>query len=204
MMIISIEGPDFVGKNTVIDELKKQAPKNFQKMEVQIISFPNTDTEIGRICRTMLKNTSEWTKSNAAIFQLLNTAHRYEYYAQMQQAKASTNTLLFIIRYNLSGPVYAAVDGLNATKTWQLYDWFEDVLPDFTFILFRDYDFSSFQSQRNAEHYETQEKQRRVRELFQLAPTLWNDRLGSVVQLINEEVHETVKSIMDSIRNRIS
>ena len=143
-MLISIEGPDFVGKNTIIEKFLEHN----EGLNVKIISFPNNDTEIGRICRQMLKDTKEWTKAQSSIFQLLNTAHRYEYYDLIKEAKLSKNEILFVIRYNLSGPVYASIDGLDATKTWQLYDWFYDVLHDITFILFRNYDFNHFKQIR--------------------------------------------------------
>ncbi|MHA1992612.1 MAG: dTMP kinase [Candidatus Hodarchaeales archaeon] len=195
-MLISIEGPDFVGKNTIIEKIlsyNKGKP-------IKVISFPNNETEIGRICRRMLKNTEDWTKSEASIFQLLNTAHRYEYYDRIKQAKNNNDEILFVIRYNLSGPVYASIDGIDATKTWQLYDWFHDALPDITFILFRKYDFKHFQQVREAEHYETELMQKRVLDIYKLAPTLWGEKLGTTHIIENSDIEKTVEEIFSKIK----
>lgn len=195
-MLISIEGPDFVGKNTIIEKILSYNKDN----PIKVISFPNKDTEIGKICRRMLKNTKEWTKAEASIFQLLNTAHRYEYYDIIKQAKNSSDEILFVIRYNLSGPVYASIDGLDTTKTWQLYDWFHDVLPDITFILFREYDFKHFQQVREAEHYETELMQKKILDIYKLAPTLWGDKLGKTYIIENADVKITVDEIFSKIK----
>ena len=198
-MLISIEGPDFVGKNTIIEkimEYNKETP-------IKIISFPNNDTEIGKICRQMLRDTKEWTKAQSAIFQLLNTAHRYEYYDQIKEAKYSKNEILFVIRYNLSGPVYASIDGLDATKTWQLYDWFYDVLPDITFILFRNYDFNHFKKIREAEHYETESKQEKIQKIYSIAPILWREKLGKSFIIQNKDIDQSVTNIFSIIKEQM-
>jgi thymidylate kinase len=196
-MLVSIEGPDFVGKNTIIEKIL-----NHNKGKpIKVISFPNNETEIGRMCRKMLKNTKEWSKGQASIFQLLNTAHRYEYYEEIRNAKNSPDEILFIIRYNLSGPVYASIDGIDATKTWQLYDWFHDALPDITFILFRDYTFEHFQQEREAEHYETETMQKKVQNIYKLAPTLWGEKLGETHIIHNKDIEKTVEEIFSVIKN---
>ncbi len=199
-MLISIEGPDFVGKNTIIEKIMEHN----KEVSIKIVSFPNNDTEIGRICRQMLKDTKEWTKAQSAIFQLLNTAHRYEYYELMKEAKLSKNLILFVIRFNLSGPVYASIDGLDATKTWQLYDWFYDVLPDITFILFRNYDFNHFKKIRKAEHYETESKQERIKNIYRMAPTLWGEKLGKTFVIQNDSVDKSVNEIFSVITKQMA
>lgn len=195
-MIISIEGPDFVGKTTIISGLLNHYETLHVNLQVQSINFPNTDTEIGKICRKMLQNTGNWSSSQAAIFQLLNTAHRYEYYDLLLKAKQSRDFLLFVTRYNLSGPVYASIDGLNATHTWHLYEWLKDVLPDITFIIFRQYSFDELSKARYPDHYESEEKQEKIRKIYEIAPILWSDQLGKAITIINQSLESSLQEII--------
>ena len=52
-MIISIEGPDFVGKNTLVELVLEQAKKVSNKT-FKVLQFPNNDTDIGRMLRKKL------------------------------------------------------------------------------------------------------------------------------------------------------
>ena len=202
-MIISIEGPDFVGKNTLVKHLLEMSPEYVSNYNISILQFPNTDTEIGRKCRQMLEST-EWSYSTGVVFQLLNTAHRYEYYEQLKEAKSDSSILLFIIRYNLSGPVYASLDGLDATKTWNLYAWFDDVLPDLTFIIQRDFNFDDLTNERAPDHYEFEDKQSKIRKIYQMADTLWGNRLGQVEHINNVNPKDTVELLLKKLKEHLS
>ena len=195
-MLISIEGPDFVGKNTIISGVINYYKTFNTDLQVQSINFPNNTTNIGKLCRDMLTNTNNWTKSQAVIFQLLNTAHRYEYYDLLLKAKHSKNYLLFVIRYNLSGPVYASIDGLNDTNTWHLYEWLNDVLPDITFIIFRHYSFDELTKTRTPDHYEFKEKQEQIRKIYEIAPVLWSNQLGKIINITNDYLQNSIEEII--------
>ena len=203
-MIISIEGPDFVGKNTLVDLVLQQAEKLFPNKNFKLIQFPNNETEIGKMLRKKLVD-KNWKEADGIIFQLLNTAHRYEYYTEIKHAKEQEDFILFIIRYNLSGPVYASVDGLNATKVWELYSFFDDYLPDITFIITRDFRIEELAKMREPDHYENESKQEKVRKIYDLAETLWGDRLGKVFKIMNNgKMENTVKNIFEILKQEIS
>ena len=200
-MIISIEGPDFVGKNTLIEEVIKHSSssKLLKNKEFKVLQFPNYETEIGKFLRKKLLD-KQWTYQDGVIFQLLNTAHRYEYYDQIKKAKTNSDFILFIIRYNLSGPVYAAIDGLDASKVWNLYAWFDDLLPEITFIINRDFNFDSLTKERQADHYESEDKQVKVKRIYSMAETLWGDRLGKVINIENMDLSDSVKTMFDHLQ----
>ena len=201
-MIISIEGPDFVGKNTLVELVLEQAKKVSNKT-FKVLQFPNNDTDIGRMLRKKLLD-KNWQEEDGIIFQLLNTAHRYEYLADIKEAKNQEDYILIIIRYNLSGPVYASVDGLNATKVWELYSWFDEYLPDITFIITRDFKVEALAKEREPDHYETESKQEKVRKIYDLAETLWGDRLGKVFKVVNNgKMENTVKNMFDLLKQEI-
>ncbi|MHA2365005.1 MAG: dTMP kinase [Candidatus Hodarchaeales archaeon] len=202
-MIIAIEGPDFVGKNTLVKHLATLSKKFFPNHDISILQFPNTETEIGKICRERLLSI-DWSYSDGVIFQLLNTAHRYEYYDQLKDARKNGSNLLFVIRYNLSGPVYASIDGLNATKTWNLYSWFDDLLPDMTFIIEREYDFEDLRNARTPDHYENESKQSKVRQIYHAAEVLWGDKLGQVEYIKNIDPEITMKKMLEILKKKIS
>lgn len=200
-MIISIEGPDFVGKNTLVEEVLNTASNSilFKNKEFKVIQFPNYETEIGKFLRKKLLD-KNWSHQDAIIFQLLNTAHRYEYFDLIKKAKENLNFILFIIRYNLSGPVYASIDGLDASKVWDLYAWFDRYLPDITFIINREFKFDTLAKERQADHYESESKQKQVKEIYSLAGTLWGERLGKVIKIENMEITETVIKMFDHLQ----
>lgn len=198
-MIISIEGPDFVGKNTLVDELIKMAPSLFRDIEYKLIQFPNYETQIGKLLRKKLQQI-EWNEQDGIIFQLLNTAHRYEYLDDFKKAKNNSDFVLFVIRYNLSGPVYASIDGLDATKVWNLYAWFDDYLPDITFIINRQFNYETLKKERAVDHYESELKQKKIREIYAISQTLWGNRLGEVINIDNLDLVESVKKIFSHLQ----
>ncbi len=203
-VIVSIEGPDFVGKNTLVELVLNQAEKLFPEKNFKVLQFPNNDTEIGRMLRSKLLD-KNWKEEDGIIFQLMNTAHRYEYLSEIKLAKEQEDYILIIIRYNLSGPVYASVDGLNATKVWELYSWFDNYLPDITFIITRDFKVEELIKQREPDHYESETKQEKVRKIYDIAETLWGDRLGKVFRIQNNgKMENTVKAIFDLLKQEIS
>lgn len=202
-MIISIEGPDFVGKNSLVELVLKQAEIDFPNKKFKLIQFPNMDTEIGRMLRKKLLD-KNWSEEDGIIFQLLNTAHRYEYLSEIKEAKKDKNYILFIIRYNLSGPVYASIDGLNATKVWELYSWFDEYLPDMTFIITRNFKLNELQKLRDPDHYESEVKQEKVRKIYDIADVLWGNRLGKVIKVPNNgKIEQTVESIFQIVKENI-
>lgn len=200
-MIISIEGPDFVGKNTLVKELISTASVSdlFEKKEFKILQFPNYETDIGKFLRKKLLDRN-WTYQDGVIFQLLNTAHRYEYFSVIKRGKDDPNFVLFIIRYNLSGPVYASIDGLDSSKVWNLYAWFDELLPDITFIINREYTFDTLEKERDADHYESEAKQKKVKQIYALASSIWSDRLGLVIDIKNLEIKEAVLSMFEHLQ----
>lgn len=203
-MIISIEGPDFVGKNTLVNSVVDTASKSplFKNKKFKVVGFPNYDTEIGKFLRKKLLD-KNWSFQDGIIFQLLNTAHRYEYFEDIKLAKNNPEFILFIIRYNLSGPVYASIDGLDATKVWNLYAWFDEYLPDITFIINRDFKFDQLADERVVDHYESEEKQKKVKNIYSLAETLWGNKLGEVINIDNMEILESVKTMFERLNDFI-
>ena len=121
-----------------------------------------------------------------------------------KNAKNNPNFILFVIRYNLSGPVYASIDGLDATKVWNLYAWFDEYLPDTTFIINRKFKFEQLKNERKADHYESEEKQEKIRNIYELSPTLWGNRLGKVVKIDNLNLTESVKEIFNELRIQLN
>jgi len=201
-MIVSIEGPDFVGKNTLVEQVLLQA-KEIEGKEFKVLQFPNNDTEIGKLLRKKLLE-KNWNEEDGIIFQLLNTAHRYEYFQEIKKAKGNDNYILIIIRYNLSGPVYGSIDGLNATKVWELYSWLDDYRPDITFIITREFTISELEKQREPDHYETENKQEKVRKIYDIADVLWGDRLGEVHKVVNDgKTDQAVKKIFEILQKKI-
>lgn len=202
-MIISIEGPDFVGKNTLVAQLLEEAKKITEK-EFKVLQFPNDETEIGRMLRKKLQD-KNWQEQDGIIFQLLNTAHRYEYFQEIKKAKGNDNFILLIIRYNLSGPVYGSIDGLNATKVWELYRWLDDYRPDLTFIITRDFKIEELQKLREPDHYENEVKQEKVRKIYDIADVLWGGELGEVYKITNNgNIKHAVSKIFEILRAKIT
>lgn len=202
-MIISIEGPDFSGKNTLVEKVLQTAEKTFKSKKFKVLQFPNNETDIGRMLRTKLQD-KNWKEEDGIIFQLLNTAHRYEYLSEIKKAKEEKDYILIIIRYNLSGPVYASVDGLDATKVWELYSWFDTYLPEMTFIITREFNLKELKKEREADHYESESKQEKVRKIYDIADVLWGDRLGEVHRIKNSgEIDQAVKKIFEILKQKI-
>lgn len=201
-MLIAIEGPDFVGKNTIIEQVVRQATKIPSK-KFKVLQFPNNDTKLGRMLREKLQD-KNWKEEDGIIFQLLNTAHRYEYLEEIKKAKEKKDYVLFIIRYTLSGPVYASIDGLNATKVWELYNWLDDYKPDMTFIITREFNIAELTAERTPDHYETESNQEKVRKIYDIADVLWGDRLGEVHKIANDgEIEKTITKMFDILKNKL-
>lgn len=112
-MLIVIEGPDGVGKDSVADALA-------EKLGGARMNFPNDNSPSGKIIRSYLKrewwleNEGELVTSQMQImaFQALATVNRLEQIQPLREAACAINVLV-LARFWQSAWVYSQLDGLD-------------------------------------------------------------------------------------------
>lgn len=121
-MLVVIEGPDGVGKDTVADGLA-------QSLNAARLNFPNDQGVTGPMIRAYLRK--EWYVQPASVentrrtldadqlrysalaLQALMVANRLEAHAYLKRFAKSTKRHLVVCRYWQSGWVYGQLDGLS-------------------------------------------------------------------------------------------
>lgn len=134
LFIVAIEGPDGVGKSTIVEELERRYKG--QKIKVATQHFPRYDTPIGKLIESQLYNGIE---IDYEVFQMLYALDRMEYsnkvipYLDMNGIE-----LLILDRYSLSAEVYALTHKIKTTNVAKL-EMDCVIPPDLTIILERSY-----------------------------------------------------------------
>ena len=100
--VIAIEGADRVGKSTRAAKLVDRLSKSGER--VQLLKFPDRDTEIGGVISRFLQ---QQVQLDDRAIHLLFSANRWEWFARMRQAVESGVTLV-IDRYAYSGVAYSS------------------------------------------------------------------------------------------------
>lgn len=118
-MIVAIEGIDAAGKHYQVEalcnRLKRSTPQQFDKLAKH--DFPHYETAaggvVGRILRGEIGITST-VRDRAIIVQSVMVADRLEWMPLLVEFAQSTNNLLLLDRYKMSGVVYGAAEGAEA------------------------------------------------------------------------------------------
>lgn len=100
--VIVIEGADRVGKSTRAAKLVEELRKSGE--QVQLLKFPDRETEIGSLISRFLQKKS---KLDDRAVHLLFSANRWEWFSQMKNSIESGSSLV-IDRYAYSGVAYSA------------------------------------------------------------------------------------------------
>ena len=126
-LFIVIEGLDKSGKTTQANLLCDYLSK--KGFIVENWSFPNRETQIGRLCDSYLKNNVNLDKH---VIHLLFSANRWE---QADRINNLLNSGVFIVctRYTLSGVVYSSTLGLD--REWCMNCDRDLPKPDITIFL---------------------------------------------------------------------
>lgn len=106
-MIVAFEGIDASGKQT-------QSLKLAQKLAAARLSFPNYDTESGRIIRAYLNGHCYTVPAmyDGHVFQALQTINRLEMYGLIMELQRHGRAIVFD-RYYASALVYGTADGVS-------------------------------------------------------------------------------------------
>ncbi|KAL8950040.1 MAG: hypothetical protein Q9222_003900 [Ikaeria aurantiellina] len=160
--LIVIEGLDRAGKST-------QCGKLFQYLQAQgrpvkHLRFPDRSTTIGKSIDSYLKGN---TQQEDHVIHLLFSANRWEAAARIISDIANGVTII-VDRYYYSGAVYStAKNNPNLSFDWAMQSDIGLPKPDICFFLDISLDDASGRGGFGNERYETNEMQRRVRDLFQ-------------------------------------
>lgn len=108
MKLISIEGPDGVGKSTLVQNLK--AYYGDIGLNVEYVHFPRYGTRVGQVIKDVLFSHE---KMDPRAFQMLYSADRINFTKiSIPQFEEYMNILL-VDRYISSGMVYGQLGGIN-------------------------------------------------------------------------------------------
>jgi len=186
--VIALESIDAGGKSSNAKLLASRLSEKFPYLDVETFHFPHYESFaggcVGRILRGDTRIDSDELESyfdKAIIIQSCMLADRLEHIELLQEYYASSQKLLILDRYLLSGIVYGQADGLPR-------DWIAKIqttLPkaSLTFLI----DISVEESFRRKVHREDlyerdRAKLERVRELY-----LAEERLSSSIMRIDGE-----------------
>jgi len=108
MKIINIDGPDGIGKTTLLESLMEHYKSIGKK--VMYIHFPRYETPIGELIRASLLNRNGM---DSTAMQMLYSADRINFtkFALPELEKLEFD-ILFVDRYTTSGMVYGFCDGV--------------------------------------------------------------------------------------------
>lgn len=128
MRIVAIEGPDGVGKTTLIESLLTF----FKLLGVSVAyrHFPRYNTDLGKFIKSVLMGQS---KIDPKWFQLLYSADRLDFSSNEYKRLKNQFDILLVDRYILSGIVYGMMCGLPIDYIWQVEQ--QVVKPDLNIIL---------------------------------------------------------------------
>lgn len=128
MRIVAIEGPDGVGKTTLIESLLTF----FKLLGVSVAyrHFPRYNTDLGKFIKSVLIGKS---KIDLKWFQLLYSADRLDFSSNEYKQLKNQFDILLVDRYILSGVVYGMMCGLPLDYIWQIEE--QVVRPDLNIIL---------------------------------------------------------------------
>ncbi|OHD18807.1 MAG: hypothetical protein A2Y38_16385 [Spirochaetes bacterium GWB1_59_5] len=144
-MLISIEGIDGAGKNTLSKNLVQQLARADSRITTELLSFPDYPSKTGKLIKGFL--TGEWDVTShrplpddmrcsdvgAWMLQSIFAINRFEQWAKLKRYQGALDGLLVLDRYWHSGLTYGTAAGLPA-------DWLahiHEALPkaDMTFYV---------------------------------------------------------------------
>jgi len=160
MAWVVFEGPDGVGKSTLIVKLRDELAR--RGVKVQVTGEPS-ESPIGRLTR-------EWLLKSQVnpphIYALIFTADRYWHYYNIVKPALESCTVVLQERYKESTIVYQAAMGLDIEWLEQLNKYLPD--PDLTILLDLEVDklITRLASRGTAEIFEHREFLEKVRDLY--------------------------------------
>lgn len=174
MYVVNIEGPDGAGKSSVVKELIKF----FKLLGMSVVCrhFPRKETDLGKFIYSVLRN--EKTLDTYSL-QLLYSADRLDFSVNEYPLYEKYYDILILDRYNLSGFVYGAADGIPLDYLLNLHHNVERniIKPDISIVL-RVEDVNVLlkrMSNRITDKYETREKLEKVIQYYDLVGSLFPD-----------------------------
>lgn len=207
-MYIVFEGPDKVGKTTLIQNLFQYFQSNCPTLndkgesKFEIIKFPNRTTSIGTLIDQYLNEKLCFDKDTMA---LLSCANKHEIMnLKKNESIDEKNKIYLIDRYIYSGIVYSLLDGAKL-------DWCIDVnselpKPDIIIYLNPDEEFMKQQLNyiENKEKYENFDILKKINKLYRdmfinktKYKKLFNDNCKIIIIDINMETNE--KTIVEIV-----
>ena len=177
--IITIEGADGTGKDTVINILHEKYPDSY------IARFPDRSNISGNIINKILKKEIAFPDSLA--FQSLMLVNKIETLLSIDNNKKINPKLFFFCRYYESAMIYGLNDGIQPDYSFTI----NSVLPksEMTFIL----DGKKYRTDN--EHYEQTEIQKSIAKNYRILARAYN------WNIVNNE--RTPDQIADDILERV-
>ena len=124
MSLIAIESIDSVGKDTLIDLIKKEKP------EFKFLNFPNEQTVSGQLTRKILSGEIDLPD---LVLQHAFITNFYEVYQALIYYKLSKDETLILNRYFLSTLAYSYAQNLDLINILKVLDWLP--VPDIYILL---------------------------------------------------------------------
>lgn len=187
MILVNIDGPDAVGKSTIIEEIKTLL-FDVCGYKVESVHFPRYETPIGKVIKRSLNG--EILMSPESL-QMLYGADRVNFceYAFNQFEKEVD--LLLVDRYATSGLVYGQVDGLTKEKVCMIQEGV--IAPDLNIILTAPFDvlIKRMKDRGNVDKYENEKMLEKSIILYNqihklITPTIYVDANRDVDKISNE------------------
>lgn len=177
--IITIEGADGTGKDTVTDLLHEKIPNSY------VVRFPDRTNKTGNVLNKILKK--ELPFPDPLLFQSLMLANKIETLHNIDLNPNIRPEWFIFCRYVPSGLIYGNYDGLPIGLTVEI----NSVLPESsrTFVL------TGKNYGHNTEHYEQTEIQRWISEEYIRLAELFNWELVSNLET-PEEIADIIKRKM--------
>lgn len=139
MYMISIEGPDGVGKSTQVELLKSNLESKGYKVYSE--HFPRYDTSLGKLIKDMLIGEKEMISFDS--FQMLYIADQIDFKNKIIKLKEEKYDYLILDRYDLSTIVYyCSKNSFKSIET--IFSWQKHIIkPDLTIVMISSTDINS-------------------------------------------------------------
>lgn len=151
MKIISIEGPDGVGKSTQASKLVKDL--ELQGKKVYFEHFPRYDTPIGGLIGKILNGEADMPKFEA--MQMLYAADQTDFSNKIKELEKQEYDYLVLDRYFLSTIVYYCTKMNDLALVSTVRKWQEHIImPDVTVVLLSDISITQKESFKDLDLFE--------------------------------------------------
>jgi thymidylate kinase len=184
--IITIEGADGTGKDTVINILHEKYPNSY------IARFPDRSNISGNIINKILKKEIAFPDSFA--FQSLMLVNKIETLLSVNNDKKINPKLFFFCRYYESAMIYGLNDGIPPEYSFTI----NSILPksEITFIL----DGKKYRT--DSEHYEQTEAQNNIAKNYRILAKTYNWNIINNARTPDEIADDILQKIINHMNEK--